>query len=166
MANDNHSFDLVSKVDFQEVNNAIQQSLKEIFQRFDLKDSNSEIVLLEKEKKIHLKSQDEYKVGLIYDILSQKLVKRGISAKALKRGKIESALGGTAKEDIEIQQGISKEKAKEIVGEIKKHNPKLQSQIQDEQIRITSKKIDELQSVIKILKEKDFDIPLQFINYR
>ncbi|MFA5879459.1 MAG: YajQ family cyclic di-GMP-binding protein [Candidatus Margulisiibacteriota bacterium] len=163
---DQHSFDIVSKVDFQEINNAIQQTVKEILTRFDLKDSNTTIDLLEKDNKIHIQSKDEHKLKSAIEILKQKFIKRGISPKAIKENKIESGLSGTAKSDLNIQVGITKENAKVIIAEIKKNNPKLQTQIQDEQIRVITKKIDELQTIIKQLKEKEFEIPLQFINYR
>jgi len=163
---DSHSFDIVSKVDFQEINNAIQQTLKEILTRFDLKDSNTTINFIEKDNKIHVQSKDDYKLKSVIEILKQKFIKRNISPKAIKEEKIEAGLAGIAKVDLNIQVGISKENAKIIVTDIKKINPKLQTQIQDEQIRVTSKKIDELQTLINALKEKEFEIPLQFLNYR
>jgi len=165
MAND-HSFDIVSKVDFQEISNAIQQVVKELAQRFDLKDSGTTVDLKTAENKIHINSQDEYKLKSVIEILNQKMVKRGISPKALKPGKIESSLGGTAKIDIEIQQGIAKENAKIIVNDLKNLKTKPQTQIQEDQIRVISKKIDDLQVAINFLKEKDYNLPLQFINYR
>lgn len=163
---DNHSFDIVSKVDYQELSNAVNQALRDIQQRFDLKDSNSEIDLNTKENKLTLHSADEYKVKAVYEILQVKLVKRAISLKALKLGEIESALGGRAKQEITIQQGISKESAKEVTKEITQSKLKVQTQIQGDQVRVIAKKIDDLQAVIKVLQGKNFDIPLQFINFR
>ncbi len=160
------SFDIVSKIDMQEVKNAIDQALKEIGQRFDFKGSQSEIRLEETAKEISTSSDDEFKLKNLLDILQSKLVKRGISLKALTYEKIESGLGGTVKQKIKLQQGIPSEKAKEIVKAVKDLKFKVQTQIQGDQLRVTGKNRDDLQAVIKYLREKDFSIDMQFTNYR
>ncbi len=165
MASDN-SFDIVSKVEMQEVKNAIEQALKEVGQRFDFKGSKSNIELEEKNNEIMMSSDDEYKLKSLIEILQAKLVKRGISLKALTYGKIESALGGTVRQGIKLQQGIPSEKAKEIVKAIKETRLRVQSQIQGDQLRVTGKSRDDLQAVIKLLRESDFGIDMQFVNYR
>jgi uncharacterized protein YajQ (UPF0234 family) len=159
-----NSFDVVSKVDVQEVANAIQQALKEIHTRFDLKDSKSNI---EQEKDaIVLHSADEYKLKAVNDILQQKLVKRGVSLKALTYGPVEPAAGGTAKRRVTMQQGITIEKAREIVKLVKDSKKKAQASIQGDLVRISGKDRDTLQDVIQLLKGHDFGIDLQFTNYR
>ena len=165
MATEN-SFDIVSKIEMQEVKNAIEQALKEVAQRFDFKGSKSEIKLEEKNNEILVSSDDEYKLKSLIDILQSKLVKRGISLKALTYEKIESALGGTVKQNIKLQQGIPSEKAKEVVKVIKETRLKVQSQIQGDQVRVTGKNRDDLQAIIKLLRERDFGIDMQFENYR
>ena len=165
MASDN-SFDIVSKIEMQEVKNAIEQALKEVAQRFDFKGSKSDVRLEEKNNEIIVSSDDEYKLKSLVDILQAKLVKRGISLKALTYGKIESALGSTVRQSIKLQQGIPSEKAKEIVKSIKETKLKVQTQIQGDQLRVTGKNRDDLQSVIKLLRDSDFGIDMQFINYR
>lgn len=159
------SFDVVSKIDIQEVKNAIETATKELRQRFDLKGTKSE-VQLEDDKELILSSTDEYKLKAVNDILQSKLVKRGISLKALVYGKIEQALGGRARQKITLQQGISQEKAKAIGKEIRDSKLKVQSQIQGEHLRISGKSKDDLQEVMALLKSKDFGIDLQFENYR
>jgi len=161
-----HSFDIVSKVDLQEVSNAVQQAMKEISQRFDFKGSKSSIDLDKGKSEITLIGDDEYKLKAVTDILQSKLVKRGVSLKALSYGKIESASGGTVRQVITLQQGIPTEKAKEIVRLIKETKYKVQSQIQQDQVRVVAKKIDDLQAIIKLLKEKDLGIHMEFVNYR
>ena len=159
-----NSFDVVSKVDVQEVSNAIQQALKEIHTRFDLKDSKSNI---EQEKDaIVLHSADEYKLKAVNDILQQKLVKRGVSLKGLTYGPVEPAAGGTSKRRITMQQGIAIEKAREIVKLIKDSKKKAQASIQGDLVRISGKDRDTLQEVIALLRGHDFGIDLQFTNYR
>jgi uncharacterized protein YajQ (UPF0234 family) len=165
MASEN-SFDIVSKIEMQEIKNAIEQAMKEVAQRFDFKGSKSEIKLEEKNNEILVSSDDEYKLKSLLDILQSKLVKRGISLKALTYEKIESALGGTVKQNIKLQQGIPSEKAKEVVKAIKETRLKVQSQIQGDQVRVTGKNRDDLQAIIKLLRERDFGIDMQFINYR
>lgn len=159
-----NSFDVVSKVDLMEVSNALDQTMKEIRQRFDFKGSKSEIRL--EEPDLILISDDEYKLKSVIDILQSKLVKRGVSLKALTYGKMEEALGGTVRQQITLRQGISAEAAKAVTGAIRESRFKVQTLIQGDQIRISGKSIDELQSVIAMLKGKEFDLPLQFTNYR
>lgn len=158
------SFDIVSKVDMQEATNAIHQAQKEIENRFDLKGSGSEVEL-EKET-ISLKAPDEMKLRNILDIVEGKLVKREISLKALEYGKIESSLGGNVKQVVTLKQGISKENAKKIIGLIKDSKIKVQAQIQDDQVRVVGKSRDDLQAVIALIKGKDLDFDVQFLNYR
>ncbi len=161
-----HSFDIVSKVDLQEVLNAVQQAMKEIGQRFDFRGSKSSIELNKEKHEIALISDDESKLKSVVDILQTKLVKRGISLKALNYGKIEPAAGNTVKQIVTLQQGIPVEKAKEIVKIIKDTKMKVQSEIQKDQVRVKGKKIDDLQSLMTIIREKDFGIHIEFINYR
>ena len=158
------SFDIVSEVDMQEVDNAINQSKKEISQRYDFKGCKAEIEVSEDEIKIS--SEDEFKLNAVVDILKGKLIKRGISPKALDLGKIENATMGTVRQTAKIVKGISKEKAKIIVSDIKASKIKVQAQIMDNQIRVSGKDKDDLQNTITMLKEKDYGIELQFTNYR
>jgi hypothetical protein len=152
-------------VDIQEVRNAIEQAIKEVRARFDLKDSHSEIKL-EGNDAIQLASVDEYKLEAVKEILSQKLVKRGISLKALVYGKLEPATGSSVRQKITLQQGIPTEKAKDIVRLIKDSKKKAQASIQGDTVRISGKDRDTLQEVIALLKAKDFGIDMQFTNYR
>ena len=165
MAQEN-SFDIVSKVEIQEVRNAIDQALKEIHQRFDLKDSHSEITLVEGDKEIQLASANEYKLDAIKEILGQKLVKRGISLKNLTYEKLEQASGQSVKQAIKLQQGIPIEKAKEIVRLVKDSKKKAQASIQGDTVRVSSKDRDELQAIIALLRGKELGVELQFTNYR
>jgi hypothetical protein len=163
MASQN-SFDVVSKIDMQEVSNAIQQALKEIHQRFDFKGSKSSIEL--KEDKIILISDDEFKLKAVIDILEQKLVKRGVPLKGLSFGKVEPAAQSNVRQEITLQQGISADKAREIVKAIKETKLKVQSAIQGDFVRISGKDRDTLQAVIAHLRSLDFGIDMQFTNYR
>jgi cyclic-di-GMP-binding protein len=158
------SFDIVSKVDLQEVDNAVNQAAKEIGQRYDFKGSKSEITL----ENVSLKvlADDDYKLKAVIDVLQSKFLKRGISVKAMQYGKAEQASGGMMRQIITIQQGISKEKGKEIIAVIKESKLKVQAQIQDEQVRVTGKNRDDLQDVIQLLKGKDLDVEMQFVNFR
>ncbi|NBV83001.1 YajQ family cyclic di-GMP-binding protein [bacterium] len=165
MATD-HSFDIASKVDPQEVTNAVNQALKEITQRYDLKDAGCEIEFKPSDHLIQIAAADDFKVTAVGDVLKQKIVKREISLKALSFGEIKSALGGTAKQEIKIQDGIPIEKAKEIVKDIKDAKLKVQSQIQGDQVRVSSKSIDELQAVIKLVRSKDYGIDVGVNNFR
>ena len=164
MAQEN-SFDIVSKVEIQEVRNAIDQAMKEIRQRFDLKDTHSE-VSLEGHDAIQLASSNEYKLEAVKDILAQKLVKRGVSLKNLTYGKIEPSSGQSVRQKISLQQGIPVEKAKEIVRLVKDSKKKAQASIQGDTVRISSKDRDELQTIIALLRAKDLGLELQFTNYR
>ena len=159
-----NTFDIVSKIDQQEVANAIQQALKEIHTRFDLKESKSDITL-EKDA-IVMQSIDEYKLKAVNEILQQKLVKRGISLKGLTYAALESALGGTARQRITMQQGIPIEKARDIVKLIKNSKKKVQASIQGDLVRVSGKDRDSLQEVIALLRQQDFGIDMQFTNYR
>ena len=160
-----NSFDIVSKVDLQEVSNAIQQALKEIHTRFDLKDSKSNIALEGKDA-IILTSQDDYKLKAVNDVLQQRLVKRGVPLKALTYGPIEPAAGSTVRQKISMQQGIPTEKAREIVKTIKNSKHKVQASIQGDLVRVSGKDRDTLQAVIALLRNSDFGIDMQFTNYR
>jgi uncharacterized protein YajQ (UPF0234 family) len=163
---DQFSFDVVSEVNMQELKNALDQATKEIKQRFDFKDSKTEIGLKEKEKELVVLSDDEYKLKAVQEIIKAKCVKRGVSLKAFSYGAMESALGGTVRQVAKIQSGLSSEKAKEISRAIKDSQLKVQAQIQGEQVRVVSKSKDELQSAIAFLRGKDLGIDLQFTNYR
>jgi len=158
------SFDIVSTVDMQEVDNAVNQTLKEIAQRYDFKGSKSEVTL-EKDT-IKVLADDDFRLKAIIDILQSKFIKRGISVKALQYGKAEPASGGMVRQIITIQQGISKEKGKELNAIIKETKLKVQSQIQEDQLRVTGKNIDDLQEIIGLLKGKDLGVELQFVNFR
>ncbi len=160
------SFDVVSKVDLQEVLNAVQQASKEIATRFDFRGSASKIEWNEKELELTLTSDDAHKLKSVVDILETRLVKRGIAVKALDFGKIEDAAGGTVRQVVKIQQGIVSEKAKEIVKTIKDRKIKVQAAIQGDQVRISGRNKDDLQSVQTLLRGGDFGVPLQFTNYR
>jgi hypothetical protein len=161
-----HSFDIVCEVNMQEVLNAVDQSTKEIGQRFDFKGSKSSIELDKSKGIITIISDDEMKLKSVIDILQTKLVKRGVSLKALNYGKIEPAAGNTVRQVITLQQGIPQEKAKEIVKLIKDTKLKVGAEIQKDQVRVKAKKIDDLQAIIAKLKEKDFGIHIQVTNYR
>ncbi|HET9961680.1 MAG TPA: YajQ family cyclic di-GMP-binding protein [Nitrospiraceae bacterium] len=163
---DQYSFDVVSEVNMQEMKNVVDQATKEIKQRFDFKDSKTEITLKEKEKEMSVVSDDEYKLKAVLDIIKAKCVKRGVSLKAFNYGAIEQALGGTVRQVAKIQSGIASDKAKEITKAVKESKLKVQAQIQGEQVRVLSKSKDELQATMGILKAKDFEIDLQFTNFR
>lgn len=160
-----NTFDVVSKIDLQEVSNAIQQALKEIHTRFDLKDSKSTIELEGKDA-IVLHSIDEYKLKAVNDVFQQKLVKRGVPLKGLTYGTVEPAAGSTAKQRITMQQGIPVEKAREIVKVIKDSKKKVNASIQGDLVRVSSKDRDSLQEIIALLRSRDFGVDMQFTNYR
>jgi hypothetical protein len=164
MAADN-SFDVVSKVELQEVKNAIDQAVKEVHARFDLKDSKSKIEL-EGTDTIQLASADEYKLQAVTEILSQKLVKRGVSLKNLEFEKIEPAAGQSVRQKIKLVQGIPSEKAKIIVAAVKDSKKKAQASIQGDTVRVVSKDRDVLQEVMALLRGKDIGVELQFTNFR
>lgn len=159
------SFDVVSKVDMQEVDNAVNQAIKEMQQRYDFKDSASRIIW-EKKPEFTIIGDNDNKLKTIQDMLETKFVKRGVSLKSLDYGKVEDASGSLKRQTVKLQQGIPAEKAKEITRLIKDAKLKVQTQIQDEQIRVTGKKIDDLQEAIALLKAKIIDISLQFVNMR
>jgi cyclic-di-GMP-binding protein len=165
MASSDNSFDIVSKVDLQEVRNAVDQATKEVLTRFDLKNSKSSMEYDGKEK-ITLASQDEYTLKAVTDILQNKLVKRGVSLKGLKYGPIVPASHNSVRQEITLQQGIPTEKAKDIVKLIKDSKKKVQASIQGDTVRVSGKDRDDLQGVIALLKQKDFGIDMQFTNYR
>src|SRR4051794_4329991 len=158
------SFDIVSKVDFSEVTNAITQTMKEIGTRYDFKGSKSE-VSLDKEELV-LVSDDEYKMDQLKDVLFSKLIKRGVPVKNLDYGKIEKASGGTVRQKAKLVQGIDKENAKKINTIIKNSGVKVKTQVQDDQVRVTGKSRDDLQKIISLVREADLSIDVQFINYR
>ena len=161
-----NSFDVVSKIEIPEVLNAVQQSLKELHQRFDLKDSRSNIELNEKDNKITLTSLDEFKLKAVVEILESKLVKRKVPLKGLSYGTIIPSAGSTVKQEITLQQGISTEKARVIVKKVKDSKLKVQASIQGDFVRVSGRDRDTLQSVIKLLRDSDFGIDMQFTNYR
>lgn len=161
-----NSFDVVSKIEIPEVTNAIQQATKEVQQRFDLKDSHSIIELNEKDSKIVLASRDEFTLKAVKDILEGKLVKRKVPLKGLSYGTITPAASSTVRQEITLQQGISTEKAREIVKLIKDSKKKVQASIQGDFVRVAGKDRDALQEVIALLRSSDFGIDMQFTNYR
>jgi uncharacterized protein YajQ (UPF0234 family) len=158
------TFDVVSQVNPQEVDNALNQTRKEIGQRYDFKGTKTE--LHEEDNVIHIVSDDDFKVKAVVDVLQSKLVRRGVSLKALVYGKIEPAAGGLAKQTVTVQQGIDTDRARQIVKLVKDSKLKVQSQIQGDQVRISAKKRDDLQTAIQLLKAQDLGLPLQFINFR
>ncbi len=162
----NHSFDIVSEIDLQEADNAVNQALKEIHQRYDLKDSKTEIILNKKEKNISINTKDDYSLKSSIDILQTKFIRRGISIKALKLEEPETAAGGRIKQLINLQSGISKDNAKIITKMIKDSKLKVSAQVQDEQVRVQGSKIDDLQSVIKMIKDADLNFPTQYVNMK
>src|SRR5260370_25485759 len=159
-----NSFDIVSQVDRAEVMNAVNQTMKEVRQRFDFKGSHANVALEEKE--LVLSAEDETKLRNMNEILQQKLVRRGVPVKAFEYAKAEQGAGGTLRQREQIQQGIPKEKAKDIVRVIKDSKAKVQASIQGDMVRVTGKDRDTLQQVITSLKAKDFGINVQFTNYR
>lgn len=160
-----NTFDIVSKIEHAEVVNAVDQAMKEVTTRFDFKGSKSNIELDGKEA-IILTSDDEYKLKSLNDILQTKLVKRNVPLKGLNYGRVDSALGGTVRQRIDLQQGIPTDKAKEIVKHIKETKLKVQASIQGDSVRVSGKDRDVLQQVIAALKERDFGIDMQYTNYR
>jgi uncharacterized protein YajQ (UPF0234 family) len=158
------SFDVVSKVDLQEVRNAVDQASREIATRYDFKGSVSEI-RLEKDQ-VQIRSDDDYKLKAVIDVFQSKLVRRGIDLKAMEYGKVEPASGGTVRQTITVRQGIDPEIARDMVKRIKALKLKVQTQVQEDQLRVSGKTKDDLQAVIQLLRSHDFGIPLQFVNYR
>ena len=162
----NSSFDIVSEIDFQEADNAVNQAIKEIHQRYDLKDSATEIELNKKDKLINLNTKDDYSRKQSIDILQTRFIKRSLSIKVMKLEEPEPAANGRLKQKISLQSGISKDNAKKITKMIKESKLKVSAQIQDEQVRVTATKIDDLQSVITMVKEAELDFPSQFVNMK
>jgi uncharacterized protein YajQ (UPF0234 family) len=161
-----NSFDIVSVVEMPEVVNAINQAQKELITRYDLKDSKSEIVLNEKEKKITLSSKDEFKLKAVIEILEGKLAKRKVPLKNLVYAEVQQAAGASVRQEITLQQGIPIEKAKEMVKVIKESKKKVQASIQGDLVRVSSKDRDTLQEIIHLMKGQEFGLDVQFTNYR
>lgn len=164
MAKEN-SFDIVSKVDLQEVTNAVDQTVREIAQRYDFRQSPAEVEW-DRKKEIKIVAENEYRLQAALEVLKGKMARRNVPVRSLVIGKVESAAGGRVRQTIEVQQGISTERAKEIVATIKGLKLKVQAQIMDDQVRVSGKSRDDLQKVIQALRERDFGIELQFVNYR
>jgi uncharacterized protein YajQ (UPF0234 family) len=164
MAKDQFSFDVVSEVDQHEVKNALDQAIREIQTRFDFKGTGTALSI--DEDLIEVRSSTENRLKAAVEVLKEKFVRRSISLKALQGGPVLPAAKGTVRQSLHVNRGISEDKAREITKFIKGSGIKVQTQVQGEQVRVTSKKKDDLQAVIKALKEKDFEIPLQFTNYR
>jgi uncharacterized protein YajQ (UPF0234 family) len=161
-----NSFDIVSQVDLAEVKNAVNQALKEVQQRYDLKNSASEIELLEKEHKLNLASRDAFTLKAVDEIMRQRLAKRNVSLKALTYGTVEPAAGDSVRQSVELQNGIPTDKAREIVKLIKSEKLKVQAAIQEDLVRVSGKDRDSLQQVITMLRAADLGIDMQFTNYR
>ncbi|HHL39790.1 MAG TPA: YajQ family cyclic di-GMP-binding protein [Deltaproteobacteria bacterium] len=159
------SFDIVSKVDLQEVDNAVNQAVRELGQRYDFKGSRSSIEW-DKKGEIVVTGDDDYKLKSVVDIVENKLIKRSIPLKAMEYGKVEEASGGLKRRRLTVRQGIPEDRAKQIAKIIKEMKLKVQTQIQGDQLRVTGKKIDDLQAVIRELKGRDLDVALQFVNMR
>ncbi|KMK77281.1 YajQ family cyclic di-GMP-binding protein [Alkalihalobacillus pseudalcaliphilus] len=160
-----HSFDIVSEVNLQEVDNAINQAVKEISTRYDFKGSKSSIER-SGEEQITVISDDDYKLNSVLDVLKTKFIKRGLSQKSMELGKIEPASGGLVRQPIQLINGLPTEKAKLVSKVIRDTKLKVKVQIQGEQVRVTAKSIDDLQAIIQTIKEQDFDFALQFVNMR
>jgi uncharacterized protein YajQ (UPF0234 family) len=160
------SFDIVSEVNLQEVDNAVNQALKEITQRYDLKDSKTSFTFDKKEKRLVIDTKEEFHLKSVVDILQNKLIKRGVPLKALKYSNPEPAAGGAVRQTVNLVVGIDKESAKAVVKMIKDTKLRVQAQIMDDQIRVSGKDKDDLQSVIATLRNANLPIALQFINYR
>ena len=163
---DQNSFDIVSKVDMQEVDNALNQARKEIGQRYDFKGSKSSIELKQKENEIVLISDDEFKMKAVVDIMQSKLIKRNVPLKALSYSAVEPAAGGSVRQTIKLQNGIDKDNARLIVKMIKDTKLRVQAQIMDDQVRVSGKNKDDLQQVIATLRQADLKFAVQFVNYR
>jgi hypothetical protein len=163
---ENYSFDIVSEINWQEIDNAVNQARKEILQRYDFKGSKSSIDYSQKDKTITIMADDDYKLKAVIDILQNKFVKRSIPLKAMKFKTAEQASGGMLRQVVEIQQGISKDNCKLIVKIIKDSKLKVQAAIQDEQVRVSGRNKDDLQSAIALVKNAELDFAVQFVNYR
>ncbi len=165
MAQD-YSFDVVSEVDFNLIEESIQVALKEIVNRFDFKDAQASIELNPKDKKLVLRAKDENRVEAAFDVLSMRMAKRGVPLKNFKKGKIEAALGQTARLEVAVQAGIPTDKAKEMSAALKAAKIKVNPSIQGEQLRVSGKSKDDLQAAVAFLRNGDFGIEVQFKNYR
>jgi len=162
----NSSFDIVSELDLQEIDNALNQAIKEIRQRYDLRDSKTEFDLNKKEKLISINTKDDYSRKQSIDILQTRLIKRGLSIKALKMEEPAPAASGRLKQKINLQSGISKDNSRKITKLIKELKLKVSAQIMDEKVRVQGAKKDDLQQVIQSVKDADYDFPVQFVNYQ
>jgi uncharacterized protein YajQ (UPF0234 family) len=163
---DTNSFDIVSNVDMQEVDNAVNQARKEIAQRYDFKGSKASIELKHKEHELVLIADDDFKMKAVVDVLQSKLVKRGVPLKALSYGTVEPAAGSTVKQVVKLQVGIDKENAKRVVKLIKDTKLRVQAQIMDDQVRVSGKSKDDLQQVMAVLRAAELSFAVQFVNYR
>ncbi len=161
-----NSFDVVSEISMPEVSNAIQQAMKEIITRYDLKDSKSNIELVEKDKKLILTSADDFKLKAVTEIMQSKLVKRGVPLKNFTYGVIQSASGSSVKQEVTMQCGLPIEKAKDVVKKVKDSKLKVQASIQGDLVRVAGKDRDTLQQAIALIKGADFGIDIQFTNFR
>lgn len=159
-----NSFDIVSRVDLQEIDNSLNQAMKEIRNRFDFKGSKSKIEYVD--GKIVLHSDNDFKLRSVVEIMEEKMIKRGINLKSMRYGKIEKAAGDTVRQDVEVVQGVDQDLARSIVKLVKEAKLKVQANIQGDQVRVSGKSRDDLQLAIKLIKDKDWPIPLQFINMR
>ncbi len=159
------SFDVVSQLDLQEVDNALNQARKEVLQRYDFKDTAT-VIDWDKKEKISIESKDEFKVKAVDDVLREKLARRQVALKAVDFGKVEPGPGGRAKQEIKLKQGIDSDRAREIVKLVKEAKLKVQAQIMGDQVRVSGKKRDDLQAAIQAIRARDLDLPLQFINFR
>ncbi|MEI7907447.1 MAG: YajQ family cyclic di-GMP-binding protein [Bacteroidota bacterium] len=160
------SFDIVSEVNMQEVDNALNQARKEVATRYDFKDSKTSIDFADKEKEVTIHTEDDFRLKAVVDILQNKFIKRGIAIKTLKYGTVETASGGTIRQKITLLVGIDKENAKKLVQIIKDTKRKVQASIMEDQVRVTGKDKDDLQAIIALLRGTDFPLSLQFTNYR
>ena len=161
-----NSFDIVSEVNLQEVDNAVNQARKEASQRYDFKGIHTAIELDQKEKKLVITTGDEFHLKNLIDILQSKLIKRGVPLKALKYNSIESAASGAVRQTVILQVGIAKDDAKKIVKLVKDSKLKVQAQIMEDQVRVSGKNKDDLQAAISLIRSQDFPFALQFVNYR
>lgn len=161
-----NSFDIVSEINMQEVDNALNQARKEIATRYDFKDTKTAIDFNQKEKEIVVLSDNDFRMKAVIDIIQNKMIKRGVHIKSLQYGNVEPAASSMVRQKITLMVGVDKENAKKLVQMIKETKIRVQAQIMDDQIRVTGKDRDDLQKVIAVLREKDFPLPLQFTNYR
>jgi cyclic-di-GMP-binding protein len=159
------SFDVVSQLDLQEVDNALNQARKEVLQRYDFKDTST-VIDWDRKEKVSIESKDDFKVKAVDDVLREKLARRHVSLKAFEFGNVEPGPGGRAKQEIKLKQGIDSDRAREIVKLVKDAKLKVQAQIMGDQVRISGKKRDDLQAAIQAIRARDMDLPLQFINFR